>query len=156
MLAETQNAQTAHGWSTREERIIAAIQQSESVPRAEAVRRMRRRKLDDLKGRIRPLAEVIGDPGLRICRNPTCTRGDNGESGSLDHLRVDALYCDAACKKAAQRSPKREKRSSDRQCLCGLKGDKTASLRSPYTEAGSGPQNACNREISRRNRQCRS
>ena len=48
--------QGAAAWSVEEEQIIAAIQQTESVSRAEAIRRMRRRGLDDLRGRIRSLS----------------------------------------------------------------------------------------------------
>jgi hypothetical protein len=51
-LAQRHSLQTADAWSTGEERIIAAIQGIESVPRGEAIRRMRRRRLDDLHGRI--------------------------------------------------------------------------------------------------------
>ena len=43
-LAEVQSRQSAQSWSAEEELIITTIQQAESVPRAEALRRMRRRK----------------------------------------------------------------------------------------------------------------
>jgi Family of unknown function (DUF6302) len=68
----------------------------------------------------------------RLCRNPRCTRGDDGGSGSLLHLRGDALYCDNTCRMAAQRCPKRENEASDRQYSCGSKAHKFGSLRSPF------------------------
>jgi hypothetical protein len=40
---EAQNRQTAQSWSVEEELTIATIQQTESVPRSEAIRRMQRR-----------------------------------------------------------------------------------------------------------------
>lgn len=106
--------QLADGWSPREEQIIAELQHVESVPRAEAIRRMRRRKLDDLRGRTRSQAEFLADLGRslqsdRLCQNPSCTRGDGGTPASLAHLRADARYCSDVCKKAGQRSPNREK-----------------------------------------------
>ena len=147
---EPQSRQSVDTWSAAEERTIRTIQQTESVPRAEAIRRMRRRKLDDLKGRIRPLSEGTGDHGngtstaprrSRMCRNPRCTRGDDGGPGSLAHLRADALYCNATCKKAVQRSPKLENKTSNPQCLCGSKRGQMGSLVPPYQESASGPQN---------------
>ncbi len=102
-------------WSEAEELIITAIRQTESVPRAEAIRRMQRRKK---ASRQRVTASGAG----RLCRNPRCTRGDDGGPGSLAHLRADARYCNASCKKAVQRSPNRQNRPSNRQCLCGSKG----------------------------------
>jgi hypothetical protein len=87
------------GWSTEEELVIAKIQQTESVPRPEAIQRMQRRKklspLDaalTLKRSTRPAPD-------RLCRNPRCTGGDDHRPGSLAHLRGDALYCNAACKR---------------------------------------------------------
>ncbi len=74
--SEEQNREVMTGWSDEEEFVIAAIQQTESVPRAEAIRRMRRRKLDDLKGRIRPLSEVLGDHGNGTNAPPQCNRSD--------------------------------------------------------------------------------
>ena len=116
------------GWTAREEFVIATIQQAESVPRAEAIRRMQRRKKAS-----RLVAESSAVPSTqRLCRNPRCTWGDDGGPGSLAHLRADALYCNATCKKAVQRSPKRQNRASDRQCLCGSKRGQIDSLRSPY------------------------
>jgi hypothetical protein len=44
--AESRKAVCATGWSTEEELIIGIIQRAESVPRAEAIRRMQRRRKD--------------------------------------------------------------------------------------------------------------
>ena len=43
-LAEAQSRQSAQSWSAEEKLIITTIQHVESVPRAEALRRIRRRK----------------------------------------------------------------------------------------------------------------
>jgi hypothetical protein len=69
----------------------------------------------------------------RLCRNPQYIRGDDGGPGSLAHLRVDARYCDDTCKKAGQRSLRRENEASNRQCLCGSQRDKSGSLAHPIT-----------------------
>ena len=128
-LAKAQSAQSAQSWSAEEELIIATIHQAESVPRAEAIRRMQRRKKAS-----RLVAESSAVPSTqRLCRNPRCTRGDDGGPRSLAHLRADALYCNATCKKAVQRSPKRPNRRSDRQFLCGCKRGQFGSLRSTYS-----------------------
>jgi hypothetical protein len=133
-------AHRAESWSPAEEQIIAAIQQAEAVPRAEAIRRMRLLKLDDLRGRIRRLFEAAGDrtrgpgraPGRwRVYRNALCVRGDDGGPGSLTHLRADAVYCNDACRMAARRSPKPQNWASNRQCLCGSKPNRIGSLVSP-------------------------
>jgi hypothetical protein len=99
-LTEAQSQPDAHAWTAEEELIIATIQQTESVPRAEAIRCMQRRKKAS-----RPVAESPAVPTTqRLCRNPRCRRGEDGGPGSLAHLRADALYCNATCKKAGQRS----------------------------------------------------
>jgi hypothetical protein len=108
------------GWSAEEELIIATIQRTEFVPRPEAIRLMQRRK--HASRRL---------TASRLCRNPRCTRGEDRGPGSLAHLRVDALYCNATCKKAGQRSLKRENRGVSRQCLSGCKGDKSVSVALP-------------------------
>ena len=92
------------GWSDEEELIIATIQRTDSVPRPEAIRRMQRLKKSRRWGSFRSKVVLAGG---RLCRNPECTRGDDGGPGSLAHLRADALYCDDACRMAAQRSPNR-------------------------------------------------
>jgi len=252
-VSEVQSRQSPDAWSADEELIIATIQQTESVPRAEAIRRMQRRRkrsflavdrawymtrLDDLwllnfsiplssgdgcfflavpiggrrRGGLVPFAspktaeqaaeklrskaafpnvriersrqggtchevwwgedkpaisesdnqiedriaehraagEFFGysdseirafllnqfgrEPVLaaeRLCRNPRCTRGDDGGPGSLAHLRADARYCDDTCKKAGQRSLRRENGASNGQCLCGSKRDNSVSLAVP-------------------------
>ena len=130
--AETRerNALYQVGWSVEEELLIAKIQKTESVPRAEAIRRMQRRKRT-----WTPLGEIPELPSIRrLCHNPRCRRGDDGRPASLAHLRADALYCTATCKKAGQRSSERIKPASSGQCLCGTKGDKLGSLRSPYED----------------------
>jgi hypothetical protein len=83
----------------------------------------------------------------RLCRNPRCARGEDHGAGSLAHLRADALYCNAACKKAAQRSPRHENRASNRQCLRGAKGDKSGSLLLLPCQPDRGAQIACNRNL---------
>jgi Family of unknown function (DUF6302) len=67
----------------------------------------------------------------RLCRNPRCTRGENRGPGALAHLRADALYCNDACRKAAERSPKPPNQPSNRQCSCGSKADNLGSPASP-------------------------
>ena len=131
-LAEAQSAQTAQSWSAEEELIIKTTQQTESVTRAEAIRRMQRRKKTSSLSLARPRSEQESRrAALRLCRNPRCARGDVGGPGSLAHLRADALFCGDTCKKAAQRSPNRENRGSNRQCLRGSKGDKSGSVALP-------------------------
>jgi len=70
-LSEAQGRQNAQAWSADEELIIATIQQGESVPRAEAIRRMQRRK--------KASSPVVDRPAVpttqRLCRNPRCTPG---------------------------------------------------------------------------------
>jgi hypothetical protein len=83
----------------------------------------------------------------RLCRNPRCARGEDHGPGSLAHLRADALYCNATCKKAGLRSSKREKWASNRQCLCGSKGDKSGPLLLPPYQHERGAQIACNRNF---------
>lgn len=68
----------------------------------------------------------------RLCRNLRCTRGDDGGPRSLAHLRADALYCNDACRKGAERSPKRENQTPNRLYLCGSKPDNLGSLADPY------------------------
>ena len=129
-LTDSQSRQNAQSWSTEEELTIITIQQTESVSRSEAIRRMqRRKKLSPLATATKSLNRAAALGSGRLCRNPQCTRGEDHGPGSLAHLRADALYCNAACKKAAQRSPNRQNRGSNHQCLCRSKGDKNGSLR---------------------------
>jgi hypothetical protein len=134
------------GWSDEEELIISTIQQTDSVSRPEAIRRMQRLKKSSRWTSFRKETVLAGG---RLRRNSRCTRGDNGGPGSLAHLRGDALYCDDACKKAAQRSPNRQKQPSNSQCLCGSKRDKNGSQLSPHQPGESAPQIASNREVHR-------
>ncbi len=127
---ETQGIQSIQSWSAEEESIIATIQQTESVPRAEAIRRMQRRKKSSTPLVGRSAAPIT----QRSCRNPRCTRGEDGSPGSLAHLRADALYCGATCKKAVQRGARRQNQPSNRQCLCGSKRGQNDSLRSPSAD----------------------
>jgi len=69
----------------------------------------------------------------RLCRNPRCTRGDDGGPGSLAHLRADARYCDDTCRKAGQRSLRRENGASNRRCLCWSRRDKSVVVGHPST-----------------------
>ena len=131
-----------------EELTITTIQHTESVSRSEAIRRMqRRKKLSPLATALKSLnrGAILGSG--RLCRNPQCTRGEDHGPGSLAHLRADALYCNAACKKAAQRGPNRRNRASNRQCLCGSKGDKNGSLLPPPYRGVRGAQIARNRIV---------
>ena len=117
-LAEAQSVQIAESWSAEEELTITAIKQTESVSRSEAIRRMqRRKKLSPLATALKSLNQGAALGSGRLCRNPRCTRGEDHGPGSLAHLRADAQYCNTACKKAFQRSPNRENRVSNRQCL---------------------------------------
>jgi len=64
-LGEAQSAQTAQSWSTEEDLIIRSIQQAESIPRAEAIRRMpRRRKASNLALDRAWYAAGLDDPWL--------------------------------------------------------------------------------------------
>jgi len=132
-LTEAQNRKVSPmGWSAEEELVIATIQQTESVPRPEAIRRMQRRKRMSSVSTDRPLSRHgLTRATGRLCQNPRRTRGEGRGPGSLAHLRADALYCNATCKKAGQRSLKRENRGLSRQCLCGSKGDKSESVAPP-------------------------
>jgi hypothetical protein len=134
------------GWSAEEELVIATIQQTESVRRPEAIRRMQRRKKASRMATAPTSSKRAAVPATgRLCRNPRCNRGDDQGRGSLAHLRADAQYCNATCKKAGQRSPNRENRGSNRQGLCGSKGDKSGSLLHPHYQHDRGAQIASNR-----------
>jgi hypothetical protein len=128
-LTELEDRQAAESWSAEEEMVIKTIQQTECVSRPEAIRRMQRRKKASrwAAGGTSPGREGILGSGRR-CWNPRCTKGEDGGRGSLAHLRADARYCGAACKKAVQRSLNRQNRVSNRQCLCGFKGGQIGGL----------------------------
>jgi len=80
-ISDYTNPKTGKGWTDREEAIIADIMATESMlaygnsedsthpaTRMEAIRRMRRRGLDDLKGKIRILRTSVDAPA-RYCAN---------------------------------------------------------------------------------------
>jgi hypothetical protein len=131
-LSHEQNREVMTGWSSDEELVISTIQQTELVSRSEAIRRMRRRKqLSPLAAAMASLKrEAILISG-RLCRNPRCTKGEDGGPGSLAHLRADARYCNATCKKAVQRSSNHRNRASNRQYLCGSKRGQSGSVVPP-------------------------
>jgi len=130
-------------WSDEEELIIATIQQADSLPRPEAIRRMQRLKKSSRWASFRRETVLAGG---RVCRNSRCTQGNDGGPGSLVHLRADALYCDDACRMAARRSPNRLKQPSNRQCLCGSKANKKGSMPSPHHRPGCAARIASNSE----------
>ena len=134
-MRPTETQSRAPSWSEEEELTIRTIQQAESVPRIEAIRRMRRRK----KAASSLPVWLAGPTTARLCRNPRCRRGDDGGPGSLAHLRADARYCNDACTKAGQRSLKGENEPSNRQYLSGCKRDKINSPASPYERDGHAP-----------------
>lgn len=131
-IRHEQSLEIATGWSAEEERVIETIQRTESVLRPEAIRRMqRRKKTSGMPTGLAPLKRETILAAVRLCQNPRCNRGEDHGRGSLAHLRADALYCNATCKKAGQRSLKRKNRASSGQCLCGSKGDKSVSVALP-------------------------
>lgn len=105
---------------------------------------------DGVERKKRSRRPVTAGGAVRLCRNPCCTRGDDGGPGSLGHLRADALYCDDACRMAAQRSPNRQNQPSNSQCLCGSKANKSGSLVVPHEPGQCDAQNARNRRFERK------
>jgi hypothetical protein len=61
--------------------------------------------------------------GPRVCRNPGCRNGEDGQPASLDHLKATARYCSDACGKQDKRSSNRQKSARNRQCLRGVYPD---------------------------------
>jgi hypothetical protein len=142
-LGEAQSRQSAEAWSAEEELTIADIQQAESVPRAEAIRLMQRRKKA-----LQPVAQRRSVPtNQRLCRNPRCTRGDDGGPGSLAHLRADARYCGATCKKPSREVLDSRIRPPIASIYAGLNGDNPAFYGRPTIPGSTSPQNARNREV---------
>src|SRR5258708_7425051 len=102
------NPVTGKGWSVREEEVIAKIMSEEKMSeggnlrcsRPEAIRRMRRRKLDDLKGRTtNQVVPILSSDGeTHYCMNQT-----TGRHRLPDDARANARYCDRACQQAAYR-----------------------------------------------------
>jgi hypothetical protein len=133
-IRHKQSLEIVTGWSADEELVIATIQETELVSRPEAIRRMQRRKKSPglaigTKSLKRPAAYAAS----RMCWNPRCTRGEDHGPGSLIHLRADARYCNATCKKAGQRSLKRENRRQIANVYAGLKGTNLALWHHPST-----------------------
>ena len=104
------NPVTGKGWTPREEEVIAKIMSEEKMSehgdspcsRPEAIRRMRRRGLDDLKGgtvtnQVMPASSAAR--GVRYCMHQK-----NGKHRLPDDARANALYCDRACRQAEYRN----------------------------------------------------
>jgi len=62
-----------------------------------------------------------GTPERGFCQNPQCPNGEGGLPGSLALLRAGARYCNAVCRRAAQRVLTAQNRPSNRRYLCGNK-----------------------------------
>jgi hypothetical protein len=62
-----------------------------------------------------------GKPERGFCQNPQCPNGEGGQPGSLALMRADARYCNAVCRRAAQRVLASQNRPSNRRSLCGNK-----------------------------------
>ena len=62
-----------------------------------------------------------GTPESGYCQNPQCPNGEGGQPGSLALMRAGARYCNAVCRRAAQRVLTAQNRSSNRRYLCGNK-----------------------------------
>src|SRR5215469_13219932 len=62
-----------------------------------------------------------GTPERGYCQNPECPNGKGGEPGSLVLMRAGARYCNAVCRRAAQRVLTSQNRPSNRRYSCGNK-----------------------------------
>ena len=62
-----------------------------------------------------------GAPESGYCQNPECPNGKAGQPGSLALMRAGARYCNAVCRRAAQRVLNPQNRPSNRRYLCGNK-----------------------------------
>jgi hypothetical protein len=62
-----------------------------------------------------------GRPESGYCQNPECPNGEGGQPGSLALMRAGARYCNAVCRRAAQRVLNPQNRPSNRRYLCGNK-----------------------------------
>jgi len=62
-----------------------------------------------------------GTPEGGYCQNPQCPNGEGGQTGSLALMRAGARYCNAVCRRAAQRVLTSQNRPSNRRYLCGNK-----------------------------------
>jgi hypothetical protein len=103
------NPSTGKGWTPREEEIIAKIMSEEKMSesgnfpcsRPEAIRRMRRRRLDDLKGKTTNwvVPVLLSDRGTHYCMNQT-----TGRHRLPEDVRANTKYCDRACQQSAYRN----------------------------------------------------
>ena len=91
------NPETGKGWTPREEAVIAKIMAEESFTeplflsiRLQAIHRMRRRRLDDLKGMIRVVQATTNLPESDMRR---CSCG-----ALLIGKRTGAKWCSDACR----------------------------------------------------------
>ena len=62
-----------------------------------------------------------GTPESGYCQNPECPNGEGGQPGSLALMRADARYCNAVCRRAAQRVLTAQNQPPKRRYLCGNK-----------------------------------
>jgi len=60
-------------------------------------------------------------PESGYCQNPQCPNGEGGQPGSLALMRAGARYCNAVCRRAAQRVLTTQNLPSNRRYLCGNK-----------------------------------
>ena len=62
-----------------------------------------------------------GAPESGYCQNPECPNGKAGQPGSLALMRAGARYCNAVCRRAAQRVLTAQNQPPKRRYLCGNK-----------------------------------
>ena len=116
------NPATGKGWTPREEVIITKIMFEEKMlahdtshelqapcSRGEAIRRMRRRGLDDLRGgfstaQVTPAVQPATLAKLVVCGVRFCLNQTTGKHLLPDDARANAEYCDRACRQAAYRN----------------------------------------------------
>ena len=121
------NPATGKGWTPREEAIITKIMSEEKMlahysshelqapcSRGEAIRRMRRRGLDDLGGgfstaQVIPAVQLAMPAKLVVCGVRFCLNRTTGKHLLPDDARANADYCDRACRQAAYRNRAAEK-----------------------------------------------
>ena len=60
-------------------------------------------------------------PESGYCHNPHCPNGEGGQPGSLALMRAGARYCNAVCRRAAQRVLTSQNRPPNRRYSCGNK-----------------------------------
>src|SRR6516162_7462838 len=64
-----------------------------------------------------------GTPESGYCQNPQCPNGEGGQPGSLALMRADARYCNAVCRRAAQRVLTSQNRPSHKPFSTGNKSN---------------------------------